>query len=187
MGLVYLIRHPAPEIRPDTPAVEWTLSEVGYRQIHRLLQEPWWQDIKQLYSSIEAKALVVATSASERFGIPYSSHSELAELHRPADFVPDFRERIMQAFKTPEVAFLGGESIAAAQSRAWCFLQQVVGQGPLPSAVVSHGIVLSAVRALLLRRDFIDPLEWAQLPFCAVAEIDTDDWSIRQDFASLSF
>jgi broad specificity phosphatase PhoE len=125
----------------------------------------------------------VARAAFEEHAIPYSLHPELAELRRPAGLVDDYQETVALLLRSPRVAPEGWETVEAAAERAWSFLSGAVADGPLPAAVVSHGIVLSAVRARLLGRRLVDPRDWLALPFAAIAEIESEGWIMLRDFA----
>jgi len=86
-------------------------------------------------------------------------------------------------FEKPDREVGGWESLESAGGRVWSFLRDVVASGPLPAAVVSHGLVLSAVRAKLLGHDGPSPEEWRGLPFGGVAKVDASGWRLVEDFA----
>ncbi|MEX0762771.1 MAG: histidine phosphatase family protein [Dehalococcoidia bacterium] len=183
MGRIYLVRHPATHMDPDTPAEQWGLSDEGLSQLDRLLQARWWTDVRHVYTSTEQKARAVGDAVLNQFGIPCTSHAELRELERTPEFRSDYRERVIRMFATPDVPVDGWESLSSATDRLTGFLRGTVSGGPIPAAVVSHGIVLSSVRARLLGMSHVDPRHWQALPFAAVAEVETDDWTLASDFA----
>lgn len=182
MGKIYLVRHPAPQISAALPAQQWGLSETGREQVQRLLQAAWWPQVRHIYTSPEPKAQAVAAAAAERFDLPFSVHPELAELRRPPKMLPDYKEWVVRAFAAPEEALPGGESVASAGERVWRFVRETIGAGPLPAALVSHGIVLSTLRARLLGQTQVAPRDWEALPFGAVAQVESLDWSWAEDF-----
>jgi broad specificity phosphatase PhoE len=182
MGRIFLIRHPSTERERKLPASEWRLSREGERQLERLIREPFWEGVRHVYSSPEPKAEAVARAAFVEHAIPYSAHSELAELRRPPGLIDDYRERVKLLLRRPRSAPEGWETVASAAERAWAFLNAVVTHGPLPAAVVSHGIVLSAVRAKLLGQERADPRDWLAMPFAAVAEVESEGWVLVCDF-----
>ena len=64
-------------------------------------------------------------------------------------------------------------------------MRKLIGTRPLllcGAAVVSHGIVLSAVRARLLGRPLTSPAEWRALPFASVAQVDALTGRLTEDF-----
>jgi broad specificity phosphatase PhoE len=147
-----------------------------------MMRLPFWRGVRHVYASTERKAEVVAAAANAEHGIPFSLHSELAELARPAGLMADYQGRVMALFGSPSAAPDGWEPLDCARERAWKFLTTVVGEGPLPAAAVSHGMILSAVRARLLGRDEVDPRDWVALPFGAVAEVESEGWTVVEDF-----
>ncbi|MBN1458739.1 MAG: histidine phosphatase family protein [Armatimonadetes bacterium] len=180
---LYLIRHPGTLVDKHLPSSEWKLSEEGGRQLDALLNQAFWARVRHVYSSSEEKAVVVAHRAAEVHGVPFSLHDELRELRR-AGFVVDYDGVVARVFETPAREVNGWESLDAARGRVWDFLQEVAARGPLAAAVVSHGLVLSAVRAQLLGLAAPDPTEWRQLPFAGVAQADVSKWQLLQDFAA---
>jgi len=187
MGLIYLIRHPACEVQDDRPAEQWHLCEEGEKQLESLMRSRFWSKVRHVYASTEPKAEAVAQRTLVEHAIPFSLHDELRELRRPPDFVRDRNEllsMIRGIFDAPQEAVPGFEPLVAASQRVWHLLTDVVVRGPLPAAVVSHGIVLSAVRARLLGKEKVSLSDWETLPFAAVAEVDSDLWVLRQDFRS---
>jgi broad specificity phosphatase PhoE len=183
MGRIYLIRHPATQVEAARPSQEWDLSEAGRRQLEQLLRAPWWPSVRHVYASTERKAGIVAEAASERSDLPYSRHRELAELGRPPGLYADYAEQIAYALQYPGAARPGWETVRSAQERIWSFLQAVVAVGPLPAVVVSHGIILTALRAALLHQEPPDAATWRDLAFASVAEVKTEDWALVKDFA----
>ncbi len=185
MGLIYLVRHPACEVRDDRPAEQWHLSEEGEKQLESLMCSGFWSKVQHVYASTEPKAEVVAQRALAEHGVPFSVHDELRELRRPPHFIRDRNEllgTISSIFDAPQEAVPGFEPLARALHRVWRFVTEVVVRYPLPAAVVSHGIVLSAVRARLLGEPKVSLSEWESLPFAAVAEVDSDQWLLHRDF-----
>lgn len=181
--MLYLIRHPATRVEQGRPPEEWQLSEEGGRQLDALLKQEFWGEIRHVYSSSEPKAAVVAHGAAEAHGVPFSLHDDLRELKRTG-FVVDYDGMVARVFETPACQINGWESLDAARDRVWDFLEEVAARGPLPAAVVSHGLVLSAVRAKLLGRPALHLTEWRQLPFAGVAQVDVSKWQLLQDFAA---
>ena len=178
---LYLVRHPATTIEKPLPPDQWRLSEEGERQLEALLRGSFWSEIQHVYSSTEPKAAAVAERARSVHGLPFSLHAELNELRRP-DFVADYPQHVARVFARPGEEVGGWESLESACSRVWAFLVHGTGRGALPAAAVSHGIVLSAVRARLLGAATCDLEDWRRLPFAGVAEVDTESWQLTQDF-----
>ncbi len=182
MSTVYLIRHPMTRMDPARPPAEWELSSDGRRQLDRLLTAPWWPAVEHVYTSVEAKAVAVGEAAAGRFGTPHSAHPELDEVHRAA-FVADYGRVVRQALAEPDTPANGWEALTHARDRAVGFLRSTVAEGPLPAAVVSHGLVLGEVRASLQGQAHVAYDDWRALPFAAVALVDPYAWKLVADFA----
>ncbi len=185
MGRIYLIRHPACNAREDLPAEQWLLSEAGEKQLESLIRSRFWAGVLHVYASTEPKAEAVAQRVFARHAISFSLHDDLRELRRPPVFIRDRNEilgLVGRVFASPQEHAPGFEPLAAAAERVWRFLTQVVAENALPAAVVSHGIVLSALRARLLCKEKVDLKDWQRLPFAAVAEVESDGWVLHRDF-----
>jgi len=178
---LYLIRHPATAVDRRRPSEEWQLSEEGGRQLDGLLKQEFWGEVRQVYSSTEPKAAAVAERASEAYGVPFSLHDDLRELRR-SGFFTDYERVVEDVFRSPAREVNGWESLESALGRAWSILTQVAARGALPAVVVSHGLVLSAVRAKVLGRQAPDLAEWRRLPFGGVARVDVSKWQLVEDF-----
>ncbi len=182
MSLVYLIRHPMTRMDPERPPAEWELSSDGRRQLERLLSAPWWHAVVHVYTSVEPKAAAVGMAATARFGTPHTTHNELDEIHR-GSFVADYGRVVRQALAEPDVPANGWEPLSKARDRTVGFVRSVVSAGPLPAAVVSHGLVLGEVRASLQGKEHVAYDDWRALPFAGVAVVDPATWQLVADFA----
>jgi len=180
---LYLVRHPATTVDRLCPPEEWQLSDEGGRQLDALLRQPFWRQVRHVYSSTEPKAATVAQKAAGTHGLPFSLHDDLRELRR-AGFVAEYERMVQSVFEMPRREVGGWESLESALGRVWSFLSQVAARGMLPAAVVSHGLVLSAVRAKLLGRESPDLDEWRELPFGVVAQVDISKWQLLKDFTA---
>jgi broad specificity phosphatase PhoE len=183
MQTLYLIRHPDTMVDERRPLEEWQLSKEGGRQLEALLKQPFWRQVRHVYSSTEPKAAAVAQKAAETHGVPFSLHDDLRELRRTG-FVAEYERMVESVLGTPGREVGGWESLESALGRGWHFLTQVAAQGALPAAVVSHGLVLSAVRAKLLGRQAPHLAEWRRLPFGGVAQVDASKWRLLKDFSA---
>jgi len=183
MRRLYLVRHPATTVDRLCPPEEWQLSDEGGRQFEALLRQPFWRQVRHVYSSTEPKTATVAQKAAGTRGLPFSLHDDLRELRR-SGFVPEYESIVERVFETPGKQVGGWESLESALRRVWRFLNHVAAGGLIPAAVVSHGIVLSAVRARLLGRQTPSLAEWQRLPFGGVADVDVANWRLLKDFAA---
>ncbi len=182
MSVAYLIRHPMTAMDPGRPPAEWLLSNDGRRQLDRLLTAPWWPAVQQVYTSTEPKSVAVGEAVVARYGCPASAHGDLDEVHR-AEFVPDYGRVVRRAFAAPDLPANGWEPLSSARDRTIRFVRDVVANGQLPAAVVSHGLVLNELRASLLGEPRGAFEAWRALPFAAVAVADLRSWELVSDFA----
>jgi len=183
MGRLFLIRHPATEIHPDLPVAQWKLSEAGEVQLSALMSAALWRKARHVFSSPEHKAATVAEHACALHGTPFSLHADLRELKRPSRFIDDYEREVRQLLNCWHEAPSGWEPVTSGLCRAWGFLEAIVANAQMPVAVVSHGLILSAVRARLLGRDVVDLREWKGIAFASVATVETEGWVLVEDFA----
>ncbi len=185
MGRLFLIRHPATQVDPNLPPEQWGLSPAGVKQLEELLSASFWSEVYHVFSSPEPKAAIVAERVGKEYEIPFSLHPELRELTRPAAVVGDYEQQAERVLSRRRDAPEGWEPLASGLDRGWRFLETVVREARLPAAIVSHGLILSAVRAKLFGRDRVDVAEWKRLPFASVATVETEGLTLIEDFATV--
>jgi broad specificity phosphatase PhoE len=180
---VYLVRHPETTVDPRLPSTDWVLSGQGVRQLESLLALRFWRAARHVFTSTELKTVVVGESAQYRFGAPHTQHAELAELRRSM-LLPqeEFLDRMRKVFEHRSEPADGWESAASGLRRIKVFLLETVARVQPPTVVVSHGVVLSLLRADLLGRPRVEFDDWRALPFGAVAKIDVEKWTLIRDF-----
>ena len=72
------------------PAETWPLSDLGLLQAQRLAEQPFWQDVHIICTSVEPKAIQTAQIVAERHDLPVEPSFDLRELRRPGDPVGDY-------------------------------------------------------------------------------------------------
>ena len=109
---VVLIRHSIPEVDPDRPASDWSLSEEGIRLCGTIARELGRFIPAVMLSSPETKAVQTAERIGLHLGIGFTVREELREHRRPSVFLPqsEFHENILGFFASPDSIVYGSES-----------------------------------------------------------------------------
>jgi broad specificity phosphatase PhoE len=178
MRLVF-IRHAAVTFGPDMPSRDWHLSPAGRATAEALAVNEVWQTINVVYASSEPKAISTAQRIAAPSGLPLFIEPDLREVERP--WVGE------GSYRTVAERFLRGESIdgwedaAAVERRVSMALERIAGIGP--AAIVSHGLALTLILALVLGlTDEQAVAMWSDLRFPDVGVMDWpggpfDGWS----------
>lgn len=174
MRQLYLIRHASPQIQPNVPARDWPLSERGIEEARAIARGADGWGLRAVYASPEQKARSTALLLAERAGLFVRVVDGFEEL-RIDDWIgnaDEFSELVRRILEEPDVSVRGAERASAAAARFAAGVR-VVEEGPFPAAIVSHGRVLTAYLAMLLRLE--DPFAfWRAVPMPAWAALDLD-------------
>ena len=185
MRALYLIRHASPNVQPNVPAVDWTLSDRGIAEAERLGETARSWGLRALYTSTESKAKATALIVGEACGLGAAVVQGLEEL-RFDEWIGNadaFSDAVKSILEHPEAVVRGAERGSAAAAR-FAAAMQIVEQGDLPAAVISHGRVLTAYLAELLHLD--DPFAlWRSIPMPGWALLDLDAPRLVKEFHSL--
>ena len=175
MRPVYFIRHASPTIQPNVPAEEWTLSERGVEEARRLAQVAATWGLAAVYSSAEPKAQATALIVGDAAALPVHVVEGLQEL-RFDRWIPnadEFSEMIRRIFEQPAGSVHGAERVDAAAAR-FASAIELLDEREFPAAIVSHGRILTAYLAQLLRLD--DPFTlWRSIPMPGWVRVNLDD------------
>lgn len=172
MRPLYLIRHASPIVRPAEPAREWPLSERGIAEAQTIAGAAAEWGLEALYSSSEPKARSTALIIGEAIGLPVRVADAFDEL-RMSDWIGNADE-----FNEAVRAILEGDPPRGAESRqdaARRFAEgiQIVAEGPMPAAIVSHGRILTSY--LAQHRGLDTPFDyWRSIPMPGWTRIDLD-------------
>jgi broad specificity phosphatase PhoE len=185
MRALYLIRHASPNVQPNVPAVEWTLSDRGIAEAERLAETARSWGLRALYASTEAKARATALMIGDACGLNAAVVQGLEEL-RFDDWIGNadaFSDAVKSILEQPETAIRGAERASAAAAR-FAAAMRIVEQGELPAAVVSHGRIVTAYLAEVLHLD--DPFSlWRSIPMPGWALLDLDGPALVEEFRGL--
>ncbi|PIW37318.1 MAG: hypothetical protein COW24_00875, partial [Candidatus Kerfeldbacteria bacterium CG15_BIG_FIL_POST_REV_8_21_14_020_45_12] len=145
MALIYFVTHPRSEVTPSVPMNKWQLSDQGLIEARRLLDLPWWQDVQELYSSPEPKALTVAQMVEVKYNLDVSIEECLRELDRKGDSVleyDDFIAASKQVYTTPSESVRGWETAYDAADRIFrCITSSVKKSPDTVFAIISHPMI----------------------------------------------
>ena len=174
MRLLYLIRHASPNIQPNVPSEQWTLSERGIEEARALARIAADWGLEAVYSSVEPKAQATALIVGDavRHGVRVVDGFQELRFDRWIGNADEFGEMIRDIVQQPTVSVHGAERASAAAAR-FAAAVNLVAEGPFPAAIVSHGRVITAYLAQLLGLD--DPFElWRSIPMPGWACLDIE-------------
>jgi broad specificity phosphatase PhoE len=173
MPYLILIKHAMPEIDPQRPAADWTLSPHGQAASIALADhlDKWSPEV--VITSEEPKASETGRLLAQACGLPYASAPDLHEHDRRQEpFDPDrerFQQQVARFFSEPDRLVYGAETADAAYERFGPAVDAVMAQHPKKNvAIVAHGTVISLFAS---RRAGLEPFDlWRRLdlPSCVV-------------------
>ena len=178
---LYLVRHAAVSVRPETPSRHWHLSPEGRAAAEALAREPYWPSIAIIYTSAEPKAVATA----QRIAAPHelSIHIEraLGEVERP--WTNDSYEELVRRYMAGEPVE-GWEPRADALARVRSCVDAIVAKGE-DAAVVTHGIAITLYLSNLLDLDAVASYDlWRSIRFPDVAIVDPQARRMERAFGS---
>jgi len=116
---VYLT-HPEVSIDPAVPVPDWSLSETGRERAQKACRLPFAEEIRDIVSSGEVKAIETAEIFAKTHSVPVHVRLDLHENDRSATgFLPpaEFEETADRFFAEPDVSIRGWERAIDAQTR----------------------------------------------------------------------
>lgn len=136
---LYLVRHcQSSGQAPDAP-----LTPLGHEQAERLSETLGDLGIARIVSSSFLRAQQSVGPLSQRLGLPVEVDDRLIERNLTSEPLDDWRGALRAAWDDHDLALPGGESSRAATARGMAALRDIVADGRLPTAVVTHGNLLS--------------------------------------------
>ncbi len=174
MRRLYFVRHASPNIQPNVPSEQWTLSERGIEEARSLAKIAAGWNLAAVYSSVEPKAQSTALIIGDavRHGVRVVDGLQELRFDRWIANADEFGEMIRDILEQPAVSAHGAERAITAAARFAAAIDMVT-EGPFPAAVVSHGRVITAYLTQLLKLD--DPFAtWRSIPMPGWACVDTE-------------
>jgi broad specificity phosphatase PhoE len=174
MRPLYIIRHATPQIRPDQPARDWTLSERGAAEAQALARVAAKWKLQALYCSSEPKARATALVVGDALSLGVAVVDGFDELHMP-EWIgnsDEFNELVRALLEDRGEGHRGSEAAAVA-ARRFAGGVRIVEQGAFPAAVVSHGRVITAWLSEIGALE--DPYAfWRAIPMPGWVRVDLD-------------
>jgi hypothetical protein len=157
------------------------------RQAAAISQLPFWPEVARLYTSREQKTVRVGESVQSVYlHLSPQALPALNEARRPPVYVTDeeYKTQVSRFFTNPaEPTAPGWETAQEAQARIVETIEALrQGEGHL--AVISHGLVLTLLRARLLgRKATID--DWLKLSMGCYALANLHNMTLEFDWTTL--
>jgi broad specificity phosphatase PhoE len=150
---IILVRHSQPEIRPDIPAAQWELSEIGRQRCISLANKIRPYQPVEMVTSRELKAIQTGTIVAQILGIPATTAAGLHEHEREEkglDARKIFEAKIKRFFDEPSSLVFGRETAEQALQRFSAAVTEILDCHPTGSvAIVAHGTVIALWAARL--------------------------------------
>jgi broad specificity phosphatase PhoE len=166
--MLYLVRHAHSVYTPDEMR---ELSPSGHEAAGRVAELLAGSSVSRIVSSPYTRAIQTVRPLAERLGISIEIDADLRERVLSTAVLDDFHGSLERVWRDFELAYPGGESSAAAQTRVRNAIDRVLERSDGQSvAVASHGNAL----ALFLRTldTSIDFEFWTRLSTPDVYEVD---------------
>ena len=146
-----LIRHSLPEIVPDVPARQWTLSEEGRQRCRWLAERLAEYDPGVIVTSLEPKAIETGQVVASLLNKPLETATGLHEHERRrVGFATQrqFEARVAALFEQPDERVMGEETATQAQRRFVQAVSHAIARHPRGNvAIVAHGTVIALFAA----------------------------------------
>ena len=145
--VVVLIRHSIPEVDPERPASEWSLSNEGIFNCEALASNLERFLPAVMFSSPETKAVQTAEHLGLNLGIGFSVRENLREHRRPSEFLPRtaFHEKIRRFFASPDSVVYGSESSNDVSERIEVEIRRALADHPGGNILmVTHGTAMTS-------------------------------------------
>jgi broad specificity phosphatase PhoE len=187
MPKLILIKHAAPDIKPDVPSRRWVLSAEGRARCGWLARELRTQGVRKLYCSLEPKALETAALVAVALGFEVHPRENLHENDRTGQGLvsaDEIKARIRRFFAEPKSLVMGAETALQAAARFAGAIRAVLAEEPEQTvAVVTHGTVLTTFVAA---HNPIDPFDfWESLSLPGYVVLDAE--SLKTEGAAHAF
>ena len=178
-----LVRHASVDVRPEQPGPQWHLSAQGRAEAEALAADPFWQDLRVLFTSPEPKAVGTAQRIAAPHGLPIGIAPDLREVEGRAWTGPDAYQEQVQRYLRGE-AIDSWEPKDRAQRRVRACIDGILADDSSSRvAVVSHGLILTLYLADLLKLEGAAAYElWSAIRFPDVAVVDPAAGAVVQRF-----
>jgi broad specificity phosphatase PhoE len=172
MRKLILVKHAPPEVVPEVPPEQWSLSAKGRDDCALLADRLAAHEPAVIVSSEEPKAAETARLVAERLNVPWHTASGLHEHDRsnvPHMRSGEFISMMELFFRRPGELVLGRETAEEARDRFEAAVQRVLGDHPAGNvAVVSHGTVIALLLSDQTNRGAFQTWRGMGLPSFAV-------------------
>ena len=142
-----LVRHSHPEIKPDIPASQWVLSEMGRQRCISLVNRIWMYQPVEVVTGNEQKAIQTGAIVAQILDIPATTAAGLHEHERDEKDLYSqtiFEKKVKEFFEQPSRLVFGRKSAGQALKRFSAAITGVLDHHPTGSVViVAHGTVIT--------------------------------------------
>lgn len=177
--MLFLVRHAHADYSPDEMR---GLSDAGHQQSERVADLLHRQDVAAIISSPYTRAIQTVQPLADRLRMGIQIDPDLRERHLSSGPLDDFKASLEATWRDLDLAYPGGESSAAAQTRVSAAIRRIAALTDSRNIVIAtHGNAL----ALFLRTldSNVDFAFWTRMSLPDVYAVATDPagaWSYRR-------
>jgi Histidine phosphatase superfamily (branch 1) len=144
MAIANFITHPEVVVDPSVPVPDWPLSSKGIKHIRLMLDQPWVEMVRAIFSGAERKALEAASLMADHLSLSPVVIDDLGENDRSATgYLPraEFETVANEFFARPEESVRGWEQAIDAQRRIVGAVDHAISMTRAHGhiAIISHG------------------------------------------------
>ena len=188
MSCLILVRHALPNIDPDVPSVDWTLSVSGREAATKLAEALAGYSPRVVLGGPEPKVIGTAEIIAEHFGLRARMVPALAKhARRSAGYVSqaDFEAAVGLLFDSPAQVVYGEESADIAHERFASAIDRALAVQDNDSVLaVTGGTVISL---FISRRGGIRPFPlWRSLRMPTALVLNCENWKIITSYHQTS-
>ncbi len=140
---IYFVTHPEVQQDADIPVPKWHLSALGFDRAKKMLRQPWIENIQEIFSSNEQKAIDLANIVSDNLQIKPQTIEELGEIDRSSTGYlgqNEFWKVVKEFFEYPDESVRGWEKATDVQNRIVTTIENIIRQNPNKNIfIASHG------------------------------------------------
>ncbi len=169
---ILFLRHFKPNIEQEKPVSEWGLSNAGIEEMNKLIHSKKIDNISEIISSPENKALVTAKKISETQDIEFYQEPLVAEVDRSkAGYIEGDYKEIVKKYLSGDLDFeYAWEPLESVKSRCKDLICNLEEKRNI--LIISHGMFLSILLSEYFNKDIVE--FWQELRFGELLEVDSE-------------
>lgn len=169
----YFLRHFQTKVDTKKPVSQWVLSEKGKKELNNFISNLKKPLFKNILTSSEKKASMIAIMINEKESIPYKELEVLRELNRDkSGYIKNNYEEIVKKFFEGKIdKQVKWETRTSLQRRIQLFLK-ILKKETESTLIIGHGLFFTEMLAPILDQSYFD--FWSTLKFGEIIELSLE-------------